>query len=580
MPSIAVPAAGGTLVGMPVLRWQGAPLGFRPVTALPVPTTAPPFPLRRWLLTFACLAIAARLVRWGLGFPFWGDEAFLALNIVDRGFGDLLRPLHTNQVAPPLFMSLEIAAHRWLGTGERALRLVPLLAGLLALWPCLVVARSMMQPFGRRGALGLLFAFAFLSVSYFAIRYGAEVKPYTMDLLATTLTLLLVVRVLLASTPRQARRRLAVCTAVCALLLWFSFPVVFTVAGAGLALLLAARQGRLRLRDVLLAGLVLAVSFGALYLLVMRPQLAESHGGGEFLRSYWASAFPPSAPLPLLIWLAQAHTGVLFVYPNGGTDGASSISFLLAVVGAWVLWRGRLPGDDRASPGAAQETRRTTRLFLVLLVAPFLLNLIAAALHRYPYGGHPRLTLHLAPLVCLLAGFGAGALLLAVPRGRHRNRLTVLSLALLLALGLGCMIRDFRGPRRFRHDAETRALAHSLAARAGPSGRVLILDRRADLMATQGAGALWRWYLLAEVGTRLAWVEDGLPLPATGPVLAVAFSVSDPKDAQRRASAWRQAALHDISLARLTEETVHFGDEQHVTILTYTTQPNGPITTR
>jgi hypothetical protein len=39
------------------------------------------------------------------------------------------------------------------------------------------------------------------------------------------------------------------------------------------------------------------------------------------------------------------------------------------------------------------------------------LNLIAAALRRFPYGGHMRLAMHLAPLVCILAGIGAAAIL-------------------------------------------------------------------------------------------------------------------------------------------------------------------------
>ena len=35
--------------------------------------------------------------------------------------------------------------------------------------------------------------------------------------------------------------------------------------------------------------------------------------------------------------------------------------------------------------------------------APAGLNLFAAALHRYPYGGHVKFSMHLGPAVCLLA---------------------------------------------------------------------------------------------------------------------------------------------------------------------------------
>ena len=36
---------------------------------------------------------------------------------------------------------------------------------------------------------------------------------------------------------------------------------------------------------------------------------------------------------------------------------------------------------------------------------------IAAALHRFPYGGHARMTLFLAPAFCLLIAFGLTAAL-------------------------------------------------------------------------------------------------------------------------------------------------------------------------
>ena len=39
---------------------------------------------------------------------------------------------------------------------------------------------------------------------------------------------------------------------------------------------------------------------------------------------------------------------------------------------------------------------------LILCLVPAGLNLVAAAIHRYPYGGHVRIVMHLGPIVCLL----------------------------------------------------------------------------------------------------------------------------------------------------------------------------------
>ena len=65
--------------------------------------------------------------------------------------------------------------------------------------------------------------------------------------------------------------------------------------------------------------------------------------------------------------LIDAHTGNLFAYPLGGQHGGSVLTFLACAVGIIVLARtGRRP-------------------LLVLLTVPFLLNLLAAALGKYPY---------------------------------------------------------------------------------------------------------------------------------------------------------------------------------------------------
>ena len=44
-----------------------------------------------------------RLTRYLLRFPLWEDEAMLSANLLDRGYGGLLQPLHYCQVAPTFF---------------------------------------------------------------------------------------------------------------------------------------------------------------------------------------------------------------------------------------------------------------------------------------------------------------------------------------------------------------------------------------------------------------------------------------------------------------------------------------------
>ena len=85
----------------------------------------------------------------------------------------------------------------------------------------------------------------------------------------------------------------------------------------------------------------------------------------------------------------RVHAGPLLAVPVGGDHWGSIGTTLLCLVAVGVL------------------IRKGRYRLLVLCSAPFALNLIAAAMRRFPYGGHMRLAMHLVPLVCILAAIGA-----------------------------------------------------------------------------------------------------------------------------------------------------------------------------
>ena len=62
-----------------------------------------------------------------------------------------------------------------------------------------------------------------------------------------------------------------------------------------------------------------------------------------------------------------------------------------------------------AAAGIRWLLLQRSRALLILLTAPLLLNLLAACVSQYPYGG-TRVTMFLIPFECLLAGIGAAAL--------------------------------------------------------------------------------------------------------------------------------------------------------------------------
>jgi hypothetical protein len=158
--------------------------------------------------------------------------------------------------------------------------------------------------------------------------------------------------------------------------------------------------------------------------------------------AHWANTFPPiTQPLKLPLWLLATHAGAMLGYPVGGPNWGSTFSTLCAIAGVVAL------------------ARRRQRLLLGLLLAPLGLNFIAAALHRFPYGGHARMTLFLAPAFCLLIAFGLTAVLtwiegrlrrlpssaIGMLRSLHLNGCTI-ALGLLVLLGAGSWFRDLTQP--------------------------------------------------------------------------------------------------------------------------------------
>ena len=431
----------------------------------PTKATGTPVKILRWLaVALIAVGVVGRLVRYFLAFPVWGDEAFVCFNLLHRDFAGLTRGLEYAQVAPILFLWGERAVVGLLGYSEHAMRLLPLLAGLASLALFWRLARSTVPPLSAAIAVGLL------AVARWPVSMDTFVKPYSGDLLMALM--LLVPAVEWMRRPEQLRWP-ALLALAAPVALAASYPAVFVAGAVSLALLPTAWRSGWAGRGLFVAyNLLVAATFLGTYWLAVRTQLNAGPGHGavdQYLQTYWADSFPPASPLPLLKWLALAHTGQMMAYPVGGSDGLSSVTFLLFVFGAWTWWKGG------------------RRSLLVLWLAPFALNLLAAALHRYPYGGGCRLCQHLAPAVCLLAGTGIAALLERFIRSDALRMRWAVGLSVLLgACAVGGIICDVVYPYR---DPETRWLADM-------PGKVLASMRPGDPLVVVGdAPPTFRWYL-------------------------------------------------------------------------------------
>lgn len=429
---------------------------------------------------FLTLGIAARAVRYLLCFPLWEDECFLCVNFIDRSFAALLEPLSYHQVAPPLFLWAERLSVICCGYSEWSLRLVPLAASLASLFLFRRLAGGLLSG----GALVL--AFGIFAVAYPGIRYAAEAKQYATDLFAALLLLTIAVEWYRSRNPAW----LWLLAGLAMPLLWLSYPAAFVVGGVSLAIgavllreelrgersesreesgiqlstlnsQLPSGNSQLFLNPQLVAWLAyniaVAVGFGLLFFVIRRQSSAEL----GFMTDYWQTAFPPLAePERLPAWILQVHTSDLVAWPVGGGRGASFFTAILAAIGLRQLFR------------------KQDLFWGILLLAPALLNLLAAAIERYPYGGHVKFSMFLGPAVCLLAGWGAAAWNARVARSRpglarHAAAVTIGVLALIAGASMG---RDLLRPYKTLSDERARAFAKWFWFNAEAEGPVVLVE--------------------------------------------------------------------------------------------------------
>ena len=369
---------------------------------------------------FVVLGIVIRAVRFLLNFPLWPDEAYLAHNFLDRGYLDLLRALDYAQVAPLLYLWVQKTVVMICGFSEYSLRLYAFLGSIASLLLFRHLAGRLLQGIARLMAIGTF------AVAYPLIRYAAEAKPYGSDMLVTLVLLVLLVEWRLGREKTRWLWALAVAMPVAVLL---SYPAMFVVPAISLAMAMDLVPSGTRRQWLAWLGISAAAAGGAA-LLFFASARAQIDVAGPEMRTGWEQAFPPlDSAKHLALFLLESHTGEAFSYPAGGARGASSLTTLCWLTALVLLVRGR-------------------QFWLAtLFTLPLALNFTAAALHAYPYAGHSRLMLYMAPIFCLLTGLGAAAIL-SVMKNRRWSAGAPVVVALVVLTAIGCIasVRDFLKP--------------------------------------------------------------------------------------------------------------------------------------
>ena len=493
------------------------------LTTLPSnPIPRPPAP-RRWLTPtrLALLLVATgllwRTARYLAAWPIWGDEAFVAVDFLTRNYGEMLKPSQYGQIVPLLFMWGELAICRTLGSSELALRLLPYVAGILSLLLYWRLARRVLSPRAALLPLG------FFAAAYYAVRHGAEVKPYATDLLIALVFLLLALRIQKSSRDWLAWAGLV---ALAGLGGWASYPAIFCAGGVAIYLTLLVWRSRFtpHLAGPWLVYCVAMLSgFYVLYFSYAKPQ--ADFAAKIITTEMWSPTFPPwKQPWMVPVWLAGMHTGLMMAYPYGGQTPGSIATTILAILGGVRLWKKQ-------------------RDLLVLLLAPLLPTLVAASMRAYPYGGSARTSLYMAPAFCLLAGLGLQVVLkrLAdrIPNRGQLSRQELLrrfDLGVCAALGLFAIalsvsdvIAPYKsGPVKANHDA-----ARTIAGRVRPGDKWVMFNaiervpHAPYLGDWRGAGGQFVFDALRFSPVPIAWAPrpENVSCPAGGRLWLVTYRI-------------------------------------------------------
>ncbi len=331
----------------------------------------------RWPTRVAVLLMAVgavlRIRRVAAARSLWLDEAWLALNVMTRSFVALTHRLDFEQVAPVPFLWSVRAITRLFGHGEVALRLFPLMGGMLlpiVSWP---LFRRLL------GAGWGLVALALAAFSPVLVYYSDELKPYGWDASATALVLLLTLRLV-----EQQRRSDWVWLALGGTVaLVCSFTAVFPIAAALVAIVLTVDVRGTRLHRNALAACLAA--WGTAYLCTSAITLRRG-AWSPYMRRYWARAFlGGSEPDPVgRAWtmigepIHQNLVSVKLPHP----DAQSAVMLGVLAIGLVALFR------------------TATRAQQILIAGPPMLMIVASLLALYPFSS--RLTLFLMPCFLVL----------------------------------------------------------------------------------------------------------------------------------------------------------------------------------
>lgn len=348
-----------------------------------------------WIVIGA--GIALRLYHYFDNRSLWVDEIYLSTSIIKMSYLELATAtLDYQQKAPITFLWLVRLSVELFGTGEKALRLVPLLCGVGSLLLFAKIARNYLSP------LGVVLALSIMAFAPPIVYHSVEIKQYSADLFAAVLSFYLYIRY----EGNLQYRALLMWGIFGSLLLWFSFPVIFILAGIAIGVslyYLINKKWKALFRSIIPFSMWL-VSFATNYFL-----FTHKHAEADWLVDWFRNrqGFMPqdASFLGGIVWVLKSlyrlidyPVGVLWNSTVFDSIDSTAVRVLLKLTPLLIFFLGL---------GVYYISKQNKKLLLALLF-PIILTLVAGLLDKYPF--YERLVLFLAPIPILFLAHGCARL--------------------------------------------------------------------------------------------------------------------------------------------------------------------------
>jgi uncharacterized membrane protein len=364
---------------------------------------------RHFSIAVLCILVAGVIFRVGqyaYNRSLTEGEAPLAMNILERSYAQLAKPLSYVQAAPVGFLFMQKFMVSTFGNTEFALRFIPLIAGILALVLFYHAARVILED------TGLLIALSLFAVNDQLIYFASELKQYSTDVMFATALLLLGLWVI-----KKGYRAvpLILFGLLSGIAIWFSHPSLFVSAALLCVILVSLLRDRRsgKIPWLVIAAFLAISSWLANYAVI----LAAASRQGELL-NFWQRSFMPLPPSSFadIGWIVFTVMRV-FKNPGGFSVYDALIAACACLTGLVVFWK----------------TKKRCALILIL---PVLLTLLASGFHVYPFEG--RLLLFLVPFIAVMIAAGIDRIREVLARASRIAGAFVVALVLAYPVGSAC----------------------------------------------------------------------------------------------------------------------------------------------